>query len=210
MYRTHSDDHENTPPRRVDARADEFAVHFQRAARVLWLIAVGVVHDTALAEDVVQEAAIIAFRKFDQFKPGTNFTAWMAQTVRYVALNESRREQRRTAVSLDQTEGDGFKNAGHPRSPLHESSLAIESNMRERADMNDLDESLKTALAEVNPIARACLLLRTVDGLEYSQISSLLSIPEGTAMSHVHRTRKFLRERLASPADHSFRDLASG
>jgi len=33
--------------------------------------------------------------------------------------------------------------------------------------------------------------------MEYSEISKVLQIPEGTAMSHVHRARQHLRERLA-------------
>lgn len=167
----------------------------------MWLIAVGIVHDAALAEDVVQEAAIIAYRKFGQFKPGTNFTAWMAQTVRYVALNESRREQRRTTMSLEHSDPD------EPRSgPLLNSAASAliagtDAANRSAAESLETNERLKAVLQEINPIARACLLLRTVDGLEYSQISNLLGIPEGTAMSHVHRTRKFLRDRLGEWAD---------
>jgi RNA polymerase sigma-70 factor (ECF subfamily) len=53
------------------------------------------------------------------------------------------------------------------------------------------------ALRGVSEVARACLLLRTLEGMPYARISELLQIPEGTAMSHVHRTRQFLRERLA-------------
>jgi RNA polymerase sigma-70 factor (ECF subfamily) len=52
-------------------------------------------------------------------------------------------------------------------------------------------------LGDVGEVARACLLLRTLEGLEYAEISRLLEIPEGTAMSHVHRTRRYLRDRLA-------------
>ena len=47
------------------------------------------------------------------------------------------------------------------------------------------------------PMARACLLLRAVQDLDYSELSRLLGIPEGTAMSHVHRARNALRRALA-------------
>ena len=68
----------------------EFAEQFKASFRTLWTVAVGIVRDPALAEDVVQDAAIIALGKFDQYQPGSNFTAWMAQMVRFVALNQSR------------------------------------------------------------------------------------------------------------------------
>jgi RNA polymerase sigma-70 factor (ECF subfamily) len=48
----------------------------------------------------------------------------------------------------------------------------------------------------LDEIPRTCLVLRVVHGLAYSEISSALDIPEGTAMSHVHRSRLALRERL--------------
>jgi RNA polymerase sigma-70 factor (ECF subfamily) len=52
------------------------------------------------------------------------------------------------------------------------------------------------ALEQVGDVARACLLLRTIESLDYRQIAQLLEIPEGTAMSHVHRARRLLRGQL--------------
>lgn len=167
----------------------DFAAQFRRSFRVLWHIAVGIVGDHAAAEDVVQEAAIVALGKRDQFQPGTNFTAWMGQMVRYCALNLARKEKKHRAKSNDPdliaaTPGDAPRFAN--------------PSGGEAADVrNRFDQDVELALSEVSDIARACLLLRTLDGLEYSAISELLDIPEGTAMSHVHRTRKFLRGRLA-------------
>ena len=56
------------------------------------------------------------------------------------------------------------------------------------------------ALEELSEEARCCLLLRIVEDLAYSEIAQLLAIPEGTAMSHVHRAKATLRRRLASRA----------
>ncbi|MCA8975519.1 MAG: sigma-70 region 4 domain-containing protein [Planctomycetes bacterium] len=43
---------------------------------------------------------------------------------------------------------------------------------------------------------RICLLLRTVLDLPYPEIGEMLGIPEGSAMSHVHRARQQLVARL--------------
>ncbi len=59
------------------------------------------------------------------------------------------------------------------------------------------DDRLLGALKTLGETPRACLLLRTVEEMSYREISEILGIPEGTAMSHVHRTRQALRERLA-------------
>lgn len=175
----------------------EFADRFKESFQTLWYIAVGMVRDRALAEDVVQEAGLVALGKLNQYEPGTNFNAWMGQMVRYVALNLGRRERRRRGAAIDQHDLEQFSAA--PESVDSADAIRRSEDGTLHADQRHFDDEIMRALEEVGDIARACLLLRTIEGLDYAEISRLLEVPEGTAMSHVHRTRKFLRTRL-SPA----------
>ncbi len=165
----------------------EFGSHFRACARILWLIAVGIVGDTAEAEDVVQEAAMVAYRKLDQFQPGTSFRAWSGTIVRNVALN-SLRSTRRRRGTVGELAGVNHDLAASSH-PQHGNGSVSAEKM--------LDSRVAGALADLGDVARACLLLRTVGELHYSEIAAFLAIPEGTAMSHVHRARVYLRERLA-------------
>ncbi len=183
----------DVPLRVGEERAADFAAQFQSSFRVLWLIAVGIIGDASLAEDVVQEAAIIALGKLDQFRTGTNFTAWTSQIVRNVARNRARRERRHRATVTNPSAIDEQPSSLRPT--LEASRHGIAPGGAE--ERRPLDGRLLQALGDVGEIARACLLLRTLEGLEYAEISRLLEIPEGTAMSHVHRTRRYLRDRLA-------------
>lgn len=179
----------------------EFASLFEQSFRVLWYIALGFVHDRSLAEDVVQEAAIIALGKLDHFQRGTNFVAWMGQTVRYAALNLARRNRRHTSASTDPTWLD-IEGAKSPRSvPPSPSAVRLTAEVDLPSDQPAFDDRIVRALEGISETARACLLLRTIEGLEYREIARTLDIAEGTAMSHVHRARTALRERLAA-ADH--------
>lgn len=162
---------------------------------MLWLIAVGILGDSSLAEDVVQEAAVVALGKLDQYQPGTNFGAWMGQMVRFMALNERRKRGRRPAISLDPATMDQVVPGSGEGSTQGELRLTDRGQLP--PDQAHFDDRVLEALGEVGETARACLLLRTVEGLNYAEISKLLEIPEGTAMSHVYRTRRYLRERLA-------------
>lgn len=173
----------------------EFAAQFTASARVFWLIAAGVIGDASLADDIVQEAALIALGKLDQFRPGTDFIAWMGQIVRYVALNKARTERKRRGLSLDPAIVEQPATPSHPPADAGELDLAARGELPENQDY--FDDRVMAALAGVGEVARACLLLRVVEGLKYSEIAGLLEIPEGTAMSHVHRTCQHLRERLA-------------
>ncbi len=157
---------------------EQFARLYEANWRSLWCVAAAVLSDRSQAEDAVQEAAVIAMQKLHEFEPTTSFLAWMSRIVRYVSLNEGRRRARRRAAPLNLADPEGAT----PPPPRDEFDAALE-----RA-VGDLDET-----------ARACLLLRIVAGLSYKHIAATLAIPEGTAMSHVHRSRQALRARLSAP-----------
>ncbi len=169
----------------------EFAIEYRASARALWGVAVGVLGDASLAEDVVQEAAVLALGKLDQFERGTRFAAWMGQMVRFVALNRGRRESRRRPAGLD---SQVVEQLASDRGRTVSMSSAVESGI-------GLDDAMREALEDVGEVARACLLLRTLEGMDYARIAELLGIPAGTAMSHVHRTRRLLRQRLSGAGD---------
>jgi RNA polymerase sigma-70 factor (ECF subfamily) len=143
-----------------------------------------VLRDHTAAHDVVQDAAMTALAKRAEFDEGTSFTAWAGQVVRFTALNELRRRQR------DKTRGSDAPLpfvAGQPAAPpVHDT----------------LDPRLAAALDTLDETARACLLMRTLMDMGYREIATALAIPEGTAMSHVHRSRQTLRTVLSgSPLD---------
>ena len=170
----------------------EFAESFQASYQTLWLVAVGVVGEPTMAEDVLQDAAIIAMGKLDQFSPGTNFNAWMGRIVRFVAMNHARKERKRRPVSSDTD--------ASVRATLEPNDAS--SSKADRSDQASIDPRMVGALDQLGDVARSCLLLRTIADMPYVEIAKLLEIPEGTAMSHVHHTRRFLRGRLSEPPGH--------
>ncbi|MGE3107973.1 MAG: RNA polymerase sigma factor [Phycisphaerales bacterium] len=175
---------------------EQFAREFAACSRALWSIAAAVVGQKSRADDIVQEAALAAFQKIEDFEPGTSFLAWMGKFVRYTALNEVRRRKMRAAAPLDGVDVP----AGA------EACVATGASTVSRAgelvdDQRGFDDDVAGALGELDEVARACLLLRSVHDMPYKDISLLMDIPEGTAMSHVHRARKSMRDRLAPQFD---------
>jgi len=174
---------------RLDAQ--RFAALFAEHHRTLWTIAASVQGDRTHAYDVVQEAAMVAITKLNEFDPATSFPSWMGQIVRYTALNEGRKQQRHRARGTGEETLDvaafiqGGQTGGH-----------VVALVGSRAE-GSADAALARAIASLDEKMRTCLLLRTVQNLPYAAIATTLQMPEGTVMSHVHRAKALLREQLA-------------
>jgi RNA polymerase sigma-70 factor (ECF subfamily) len=190
---TRSEKAGSIPPARIGR--EEFGERLAGSYRLFWLSAVGIIGNASKAEDVVQEAAVIALGKLDTFEAGSNFEAWMGSIVRFVAMNQYRKERGRRTEAVDPVTIDQHSEAS--ASPERHRDLGKLVRGDVLAAHLDLDDQTLRALQQVDEVARACLLLRTLEDLPYAKISALLGVPEGTAMSHVHRARKFLRERLS-------------
>lgn len=191
--------------------AQEFAACVRDARGVLWTLAAGILGAADEAEDVLQEAALMALEKLEHYRRGTNFAAWMASFVRNVARNDLRKRVRRrtqaaSAGGLDSMDAlPGDRLGDRPEHALAGEGPLGRSPVNGRGELAALpeafDDRLLSALGTLGTTQRACLLLRSVQELSYREIAQALDIPEGTAMSHVHRARLTLREVLAGTAE---------
>ena len=181
----------------------QFTERFQESWRTLWCVGAAILGSRNEVDDVLQESALIALEKLDDFDPQTSFKAWMSQIVRYTALNTARRRVKQNAIAsihdykIEHPVGKNYSNADDE---------VIDCTNSEMSGLKDsFDDQLLAALQSLDDVPRACILLRTVGDMSYREISQVLEIPEGTAMSHVHRARKALRERLSSCMNYASR-----
>lgn len=181
--------HAGSPELRIDAAAPrrlsraQFVERFQASWRSLWCIAVAVLGTRDGAEDVVQEAALIAWGKIEEFDPSTSFAAWMGQIVRFTALNQGRRmlKQHHAETSLE----------------LGTETPVPESDASTSTEAEDDRRRVRRALDALDDTVRACVLMRALAGMSYQEISLALGVPEGTAACYVHRARAVLRGAIA-------------
>ena len=165
----------------------EEVVHlYTEAAPRLWCVAVAIVGDRHAAEDVLQDAAVVVLQRSDQFQEGTNFAAWAGQIVRNISLRRLRDSRRHRAVEFS------AEYAG----PLDDHRVASVRELSFEPDDLGIDDDLARALGTLTETARVCLLMKTVLDLSYAEIAVSVGVPEGTAMSHVHRSRKVLYQQL--------------
>lgn len=146
-----------------------FRRHWAPAYRAAYLI----VHDSAAAEDIAQEAFIAALRNLHRFDRRRPFGPWIHRIAVNRAIDWSRARALRREV-------------GEP--------VLAEGRAAEVAD--PLDDELVSALAALPPEQRAIVVLRHVLDYKPREIAELLGLPPGTVGSRLHRALALLAERL--------------
>jgi RNA polymerase sigma-70 factor (ECF subfamily) len=136
-----------------------------------------------LAEDLVQDTYLRAFRAFHTFEPGTNMRAWLFQIMRHVFINRYRAEKARgTEVEFGSVEAVVEESV--PNDPETKAMNAI------------LPDELRRAMDELPRTFREAVEYAWLEELSYQEIADRLAVPIGTVMSRIHRGRKMLQESL--------------
>lgn len=171
-------------PTQRRARFEEEALPHRRT---LYAAAWRMTRHAADAEDLVQEAYARAYASFDQFRPGTNFAAWMKKIMVNQYISSRRRQQCRPPLCFSSEVGDQqLARLGAYASGV---SKSAEADALERI----VNPDLKAAFRQIPPPRRLAVYLADVEGLSYREIAETMGTPVGTVMSRIHRGRRQLR-----------------
>jgi RNA polymerase sigma-70 factor (ECF subfamily) len=130
------------------------------------------------AEDVVQEAALRAFRFFDSFR-GENSRAWLLSIVRntaFTALKRNRMDEE-TVVFDEELHGEQI--------PPLDAGIAL--------DRVQDQQTVRAAIEQLPAEFREAITLRELEGMSYKEIADVASVPIGTVMSRLARARRQLQ-----------------
>jgi RNA polymerase sigma-70 factor (ECF subfamily) len=138
-----------------------------------------------VAEDIVQEAMLRAYRGFGGHR-GENVRAWLLAIVRNCFLTWHARENAERAASGGN---------GQPLSLVRESAAdeSIETETPETVLIkNDESRLLRSLVEELPHLFREVLVLRDIEDMSYKEIAEVTGVPIGTVMSRLARARKML------------------
>lgn len=159
------------------AFAGLFEQYYARSYRVAYSIA----RNRALAEDIVQEAFMQAFRSIHSIRPGAPFGPWFYQVVIRTGRRITR-PRKLLFVSLDAWKARGTE----PRDSAAEGAL----------DSTLLREQVWRGLGELSEAHREVLVLRYLADLTDEQVAQAVEAPLGTVKSRLHHARQKLTEVL--------------
>jgi len=149
------------------------------------------------AEDLVQEAALRAFRSFGTFQSGSNFNAWFFKIL--VNCFYARHRKQRPEASLEVLE-DGHEPA------LYESTASAGLAGRGADPVALASEAItiehvSAALEALPNEYRVVCTLYFMEDFAYQEIADLVAVPMGTVRSRLHRGRRLLQQSLWRLAD---------
>lgn len=144
----------------------------------LFRIAMWLMKNRAVAEDLVQETLTQALESFHRYETGTNVRAWLL-TIMYRVRGRQQRAAER------------FRLVDNAEERIAE-SIAFEPSIAPGLT----DEEVLAALERLPPQFREAVVLSDVEELSYKEIAEVLRIPKGTVMSRLNRGRKLLRAEL--------------
>ena len=182
------------PPPQADPAAwlDEFGDH-------LYGYATFRLRNAHLAEDLVQEALLSAWRGFEKFEGRSSVKTWLTRILHNKIVDHIRKNSREKLVFTDADlhldgPADEYNEAGGIN-PLHGARpwSMRPDQMADTADfwrvLQDCTASLPAALGEV-------FALREFDGLSTKEICELKQIEKNNLWVMLHRARKGLRKCL--------------
>lgn len=147
-------------------------------------VAIGVLRDPWLAEDVVQETMVKAWRSFDTFRGDSSTRTWVLRIAHNTAIDALRRRREHSTAPEDLVDGGS----------------TVDDPARRAAGRADV-ELLREALASLDELSRTIVVLREIEGLSYGEIAETLEVPIATVKTRLLRARRTLGAAVRNEED---------
>lgn len=154
----------------------EFLRHFLSSESSLRGYILTHVRDFGVAEDLLQQTALVLWQKFDQYDPGRPFLAWALGVARLEILNAARRRPGRSLVESDL---DG---------------LVVGEYLRLESELPLRRQLLRSCLQHLPASMTEAVRLRYEEGSPLDQIAARLGKSLAAIKVTLHRARLSLQD----------------
>jgi RNA polymerase sigma-70 factor (ECF subfamily) len=153
------------------------------------------------AEDLVQEAALQAFRAFHTFEAGTNFKAWFFRILTNLFINKYRKQQREPAMDQMPPLDDAPVLYLYKRTQ----ELGLHGGWNSDPAALVIDklgaDFIARAIEALPEDYRIVCALYFMEEFSYQEIADIVNCPVGTVRSRLHRGRRMLQKALWQVAE---------
>jgi RNA polymerase sigma-70 factor, ECF subfamily len=171
---------------------DAFGELVERNRKAVFRAAVAALGSATDADDVAQEAFVMAYRKLASFRGDATFRTWL------LAITWRKALDRRKSL------GRWLRLTVTPAEPETDATSWIEHMPSDRRSQEEdlagaqLQQAIRRLIRTLPRKLRDALLLAGSGDYNYSQISFILGVPVGTVKWRVSEARRVLKEKMAA------------
>ena len=170
----------------------EFEALFNPLLPMAFGTAMRLTRNHAAAEDLVQDAALLAYRGFDSFERGTNFKAWFFRILTNAFYSRHRKEKHERANLSTEDVPALYLYSRTAEAGLQGQEADPAASIMDRIDTEQVAEALESLPIEYRVVAT----LYFIEDFSYQQIAEVVGCPVGTVRSRLHRGRRILQKAL--------------
>nr|WP_298954960.1 RNA polymerase sigma factor [uncultured Nonlabens sp.] len=154
---------------------------YDQYANGMYHVALRIVKDTALAEDIMQDSMIAAFAKMKQWNREATFGSWLKRIVVNNSLTQLKKESKMPKVDYEDV------------------AYEMENKADEQIDMEAAGMTAKKVLEVMKLLKdnyRQILTLSLIEGMDNEEISEIMGISNAMCRTTISRAKESLRNKL--------------
>ena len=152
---------------------------YDRYSKVVYGVALRILHDTGAAEDLLQDIFLQLWRKPDAFDSSRgSLAAWLAVIARHRSIDRLR--QRR------------------PETDIEDCVIVTATDLRDETERSLVIEKVRVVMNEMGPDQRTAMEMAFFEGLTHTEIAEKTGEPLGTIKTRIRSGLQMLRTRFAS------------
>ncbi len=153
---------------------------YKRYYKAMYNTSLRIVKNTAEAEDIMQEAFLIAFTKLESLKDNKTFGAWLKRIVINSSLTAIRKNNSHQEIAID--------------------TIAYSLTNNEDIINNDIKDKqvskILKMIYELKDNYSTVLSLSLIEGYDYEEISDIMNISYSNCRTMISRAKESLRKKL--------------
>lgn len=166
----------------LDGDTASFELILRRYNQRLFRVARGIIGNDAEAEDVVQEAYLLAYQNLSRFEGRSSFSTWLTKIAVHEAAARRRKNRRGWFLTLNEPERDLMASYSGRRNPSED-----------EVSRKELRHVLSNAVDALPSDLRIIFTLRVIERMSTVQTAQCLDLSSANVKIRLHRARLQLR-----------------
>ncbi len=169
---------ENTIIEASEGSTEAFESIYKAYSGFVYNVAFRVVNNIDEAEEVTQEVFLTVYRKLKSFKFKSSLKTWVYRIAVNMAIDYAKKKSKQQDHTV-----------------LYENNNKLNKtidSVSEEIEREEQKKTISTLLEALSPDQRACIVLRSIEGLSYQEIAESLNININTVRSRLKRAREKL------------------